>query len=139
MGRIAVPHRSAQGNFAVTPNPDKSDNEATGEPGNSTDMVLGAQRSRFGSNRFGVRVDLNETFELTPTVKYVHVLIHKPKAGRVMLVGLGSRQERFGQNPYCEQFWTLSSNSIIENQWCDAVFAIKAPAASTYAFACGRA
>ena len=114
-----------QGNFAVTPNPDKSDNEATGEPGNSTDMVLGAQRSRFGSNRFGVRVDLNETFELTPTVKYVHVLIHKPKAGRVMLVGLGSRQERFGQNPYCEQFWTLSSNSIIENQWCDAVFAIK--------------
>ena len=67
-----------QGNFAVTPNPDKSDNEATGEPGNSTDMVLGAQRSRFGSNRFGVRVDLNETFELTPTVKYVHVLIHKP-------------------------------------------------------------
>ena len=41
-----------QGNFAVTPNPDKSDNEATGEPGNSTDMVLGAQRSRFGSNRF---------------------------------------------------------------------------------------
>ena len=61
---------------------------------NGTDNILAVQRSRFGSNTFGVRIDLKETFELTPTPKYVHVLINKPVEGRVMLVGLGKRKDR---------------------------------------------
>lgn len=113
------------GNFAITPNPDTSLSDETGEPVNASALVAGAQRSRFGSNRFGLRVDLNESFELTPTTKYVHVLMHKPTEGRVMLVGLGSRQERLGQNPYCEQFWEVSQNTVLPGRWCDAVFAIK--------------
>jgi hypothetical protein len=114
-----------KGNVAVCPNPDKSLNEATGLPANESEYVLGAQRSRFAGNRFGVRIDLPETFELTTTTQYVHVMIHKPKEGRVMLVGLGSRTERLAQNPYTEQFWETSVNTIPTDKWVDAVFAIK--------------
>lgn len=114
-----------KGNLAVTANPDTEVNEMLGEAPNPSAKVLGAQRSRFGSNRFGVRIDLEETFELTPTLKYVHVMLYTPKSGRAMLVGLGSRRERKDQNPYCEQFWQLPSNNIEPGKWCDAVFAVK--------------
>ena len=52
------------------------------------------QRSRYGSNTYGLRIDLSRTFELTPQLKYVHVRLLKPKAGRTMLIGLGKRRER---------------------------------------------
>ncbi len=114
------------GNYAVTANPDKNVSEITGLVPNGSDMVLGAQRSRFGSNRFGVKVDLPETFELVPTVQYVHVMLYKTETkGRVMLMGLGSRQERKGQDPYTLQFSTMSSNAIEPGRWFDAVFAVK--------------
>lgn len=114
------------GNYAVTANPDRNVSEITGMIPNDSEMVLGAQRSRFGSNRFGVKVDLPETFELTPQIKYVHVMLYKTETkGRVMLMGLGSRQERKGQDPYTLQFSTLSSNAIEPGRWFDAVFAVK--------------
>ncbi|MDE5900271.1 MAG: hypothetical protein K2H33_02815 [Muribaculaceae bacterium] len=114
------------GNAAVVANPFADElNPETEEPVNGSEYVLAAQRSRFAGNRFGVRIDLDETFELTPTARYVHVYIHTPKKGRAMLVGLGSRQERLDQNPYCEQFWELSSTGSQTDQWYDAVFAIK--------------
>ena len=53
-------------------------------------QVLGFQRSRYGSNTFGARIDLKQPFALTKETKYVHVMIHKPKAGRTMLIGLGN-------------------------------------------------
>ncbi|MDE5959010.1 MAG: hypothetical protein K2G94_04645 [Muribaculaceae bacterium] len=114
------------GNVAVVDNPFADElNPATDEPINGSERVLAAQRSRFAGNRFGVRIDLEETFELTPTARYVHVFIHTPKKGRAMLVGLGSRQERLDQDPYCEQFWVLSSAAEQAGQWYDAVFPIK--------------
>lgn len=113
------------GNCAITDNPDTSVNDIIGMAPNPSAKVLGAQRSRFGGNRFGVRVDLDETFELTPTLKYVHVMIYRPTTGRMMLVGLGSRTERHDQNPYCEQFWELPSNSADANRWTDVVFPVK--------------
>lgn len=113
------------GNWAVTANPNTEINEIIGEAPNPSAMVLGAQRSRFGSNRFGVRIDLEETFELTTTLKYVHVMMLRPTSGRMMLVGLGSRPERKDQNPYCEQFWAVSSNSAEPGVWTDVVFPIK--------------
>lgn len=90
--------------------------------------VIGAQRSRFGSNRFGVRVDLHKPLAVSPDTLYVHVFIHKPVAGRVMLVGLGSRRERKGQNPFAEQFWELSRTEVESSRWCDAVFAVRCAA-----------
>ncbi len=113
------------GNWAVTPNPDTSVNEIIEVAPNPSEKVLGAQRSRFGSNRFGVRIDLEEPFALSPELQYVHVMLHKPKSGRVMLVGLGSRNERNDQNPYTEQFWQPSSNNAEVGQWSDMVFPIK--------------
>lgn len=113
------------GNWAITPNPDTSVNEIIDMAPNASEKVLGAQRSRFGSNRFGVRIDLAEPFALSPDVQYVHVMLHKPKSGRVMLVGLGSRNERYDQNPYTEQFWQPSSNGAEVGQWSDMVFPIK--------------
>ena len=114
-----------KGNVALCPNPDTDVNEILGYAPNSSATVLGAQRSRFAGNRFGVRVDLNKTFELTTSTQYVHVMVYSPVASRVMLVGLGSRTERLAQNPYTEQFWELSSNGIEANRWTDMVFAIK--------------
>ena len=93
--------------------------------GNASDKILGVQRSRFGSNTFGVRIDLDTPFQISPDIKYVHVKLHKPIAGKVMLVGLGKRSERAGQSEETEQFWVYSENEIIPDKWNDAVFAVR--------------
>ena len=93
--------------------------------GNASAKILGIQRSRFGSNTFGVRIDLIKPFDISPETKYVHVKIHKPVAGKVMLIGLGKRVERAGQSPETEQFWVYSENEIVPNKWNDAVFAVR--------------
>lgn len=56
---------------------------------NPSEHILAFQRSRWGSNLFGARVDLTRLFRLSPVIQYVHVTIYKSKAGRVMLTGLG--------------------------------------------------
>ncbi len=114
-----------QGNYAVVDNPDTEVEEILGEAPNASAKVLAVQRSRFGSNTFGVRIDLNETFELTPTAKYLHVMIHRPYSGRVMVVGLGKRTERAGQSPETEQFWAMSTTNIPGGHWQDVVLPIK--------------
>ena len=126
------PFRSQQGatpqlagNVNVVDNIDTAYDEVLKTKPDSTLKVLGFQRSRFGSNTFGARIDLNKTFELTTTTKYVHVMIHKPVAGRVMLVGLGKRKDRPGQSTETEQFWALSSNEVTPDKWVDAVFPVK--------------
>lgn len=117
-----------EGNAAVVDNHLTEVEEVIGVAPNATQKILGVQRSRFGSNTFGVRIDLKETFVLPTQPKYVHVLIHKPTAGRVMLVGLGKRQERAGQSPEAEQFWVLSTTRVEPGKWCDAIFPIKGSA-----------
>lgn len=114
-----------QGNVAVVDNHLAGPDAQSGVVANASAKILGVQRSRLGSNTFGARIDLNETFELTTTVKYAHVLIHKPVEGRVMLIGLGKRRERTAQSEETEQFWVLSSNKVEAGKWCDAVFPIK--------------
>lgn len=114
-----------KGNVGITTNFLNQDDPITGASPNQSSKMLAVQRSRFGSNTFGARIDLNETFELTTSYKYVHVMIYKPTAGRVMLVGLGKRKERAGQSPEAEQFWALGSTKVQANTWTDAVFAIK--------------
>ena len=93
--------------------------------GNASAKILGIQRSRFGSNTFGVRIDLIKPFDISPETQYVHVKIYKPVAGKVMLIGLGKRVERAGQSPETEQFWVYSENEIVPNKWNDAVFAVR--------------
>lgn len=113
------------GRTAVTTNHLNQIDDLLGEAPNATDKMLAVQRSRFGSNTFGVRIDLKEPIELTPTAKYVHALIHKPVAGRTLLVGLGKRNDRTEQPQDVEQFWELSSTDLVANKWQDAVYTIK--------------
>lgn len=92
---------------------------------NKTNKILGVQRSRFGSNTFGVRVVLNSPLATTETTVYVHALIYKPNTTEVMLVGLGKRESFTEEPDSIEQFWVKSNYSAKANQWCDMVFPIK--------------
>lgn len=114
-----------EGNVQVVSNIDKKYDEILKATPNASDNVLGFQRSRFGSNTFGARIDLKQPFALTKETKYVHVMIHKPKAGRTMLIGLGKRTDRAGQSVDTEQFWELSTREVEPNKWVDAVFPVK--------------
>lgn len=114
-----------EGNVQVVSNIDKKYDEILKATPNASNNVLGFQRSRFGSNTFGARIDLKQPFALTKETKYVHVMIHKPKAGRTMLIGLGKRTDRKGQSVDTEQFWELSTREIEPNKWVDAVFPVK--------------
>ena len=68
----ASPFRTGKlsGNYAVIDNHLIYEDEQLGLVPNDSKKILAVQRSRFGSNTFGVRIDLNETFELTPSTKY---------------------------------------------------------------------
>lgn len=90
-----------------------------------SEKVLAVQCSRHGSNTFGVRVDLEQPFAISPQTQYVHVMLHKPVPGRVMLIGLGKRTERAGQSPEAEQCWVYSSRTVLPNTWNDAVFPVR--------------
>lgn len=108
----ASPFRTGKlkGNYAVVANP--SVDEA-----NPSARVLAIQRSRYGSNTFGVRIDLNEPFELTPQAKYIHLQVHRPYGGRVMVVGLGKRTDRPAQPADTEQFWAMTTVDVAPNSW----------------------
>ena len=110
----ASPFRTGKlsGNYAVIDNHLQYVDEQLGVAPNGSSKILAVQRSRYGSNTFGVRVDLNETFELTPATKYLHVKVYRPYGGRVMVVGLGKRTERMDQSPEAEQFWAISTKDI---------------------------
>ena len=108
----ASPFRTGQlkGNYAVVANPNKCE-------ANASARVLAVQRSRYGSNTFGVRIELNEPFELTPTEKYIHLQVNRPYSGRVMVVGLGKRTDRPAQPTDVEQFWAMTTTDIAADSW----------------------
>lgn len=93
-----------------------------------TDYILGVQRSRFGSNTFGVRIDLKEPWKTSEATQYVHVFVYKPNTSKVLLVGLGKRTtSAFTDEPNdVEQFWVESNYSYDHaDEWTDMVFPVK--------------
>ena len=64
----ASPFRTGKlkGNYAVVDNHLAAVEDMLGYAPNPSKKILAVQRSRFGSNTFGVRIDLNKPFELTP-------------------------------------------------------------------------
>ena len=110
---------------ALVANPDMEEKDAPGVSTNASENVLAVQRSRYGSNTFGARIDLNEPFCLGTSKRYVHVLVNKPmgEGGVVMLIGLGKRHDWEGQKPETEQFWVTASLST-QGQWNDLVFPV---------------
>lgn len=114
-----------KGNYGVVDNHLNAVNEELGKAPNASEKMLAVQRSRHGSNTFGVRIDLNETFELTTKTRYLHVMVNRPYGGRVMVVGLGKRRDRAGQSKETEQFWAMSTKNIVADRWEDVVLPIK--------------
>ena len=121
-GAIASPERYV----GVTKNPDAAPNEETGIQANPSGKVLAIQRSRYGSNTFGARIDLADTLRLGNAMRYLHVMVLRPQGetSGMMVIGLGKRRDWEGQSPETEQFWVASSGSITAGQWTDLVFPI---------------
>ena len=123
----ASPFRTGKltGHYAVVDNHLTAVEDMLGEAPNPSKKILAVQRSRFGSNTFGVRIDLEKTFELTPQTQYLHVMVNRPYSGRIMVVGLGKRTDRPAQSPETEQFWAMSTTDVQANKWVDVVLPIK--------------
>lgn len=115
-----------QGNAAVIHNHLNNINKVEETTPNPSTNIAGLQRSRYGSNTFGLRIDLKEPFRLTKEPRYVHVLIYKPIESRVLVCGLGKRTEAAWswQDSTCEQFMVATDNPVASNTWVDVVVPI---------------
>ena len=113
-----------QGNAQVVDNFLTDENPLLGYAPNTSAKILGVQRSRFGSNTFGALVELAEPFALTKTTQYVHVKMYSPVDSKVMLIGLGNRDDRPWQSEKTEQFWSVPSSTLSAGQWADIVFPV---------------
>ena len=122
---------SLSGNAGVTENPDVSVDEVIGVAPNSTGKVLALQRSRFGSNTFGVRINLKEPIRMTKQLQYIHIMTHlkeKPADSRLMVIGLGKRVEDSWnwQTGEEEQFWAVTNVDVApKDGWQDVVVSFK--------------
>ena len=92
---------------------------------NKSDKVLALQRSRYGSNTFGVKIVLKTSFELTPQIKHVSFMVHRPYSGRVMVIGLGKRRDRPWQNADTQQFVAVSRTDIPPDRWFEVSLPVK--------------
>ena len=119
------------GNAGVTENPDVEVDEVIGVAPNSTGKVLALQRSRFGSNTFGVRINLKEPIRMTKQLQYIHIMTHlkeKPADSRLMVIGLGKRVEDSWnwQTGEEEQFWAVTNVDVApKDGWQDVVVGFK--------------
>lgn len=114
-----------QGNVQVIDNHLTDVDPNLGLAPNASAKILGLQRSRFGSNTFGARINLKESFRLTKNVRYVHVMVYKTVESKMLLCGLGNRTEEAWswQTGECEQF-KVASNKVPAGKWVDVVFPI---------------
>lgn len=112
------------GNVRVVANHLTAADPMRGFAPNPSSKVLALQRSRFGSNTFGALLKLKEPIAQTKQTQYIHVKIYSPKAAPAMLIGLGNRDDRPNQSPLTEQFWSVTTQPLVANQWNDAVFAV---------------
>ena len=120
-----------QGNAAVATNPDTNVDAMLGVAPNATGRVLALQRSRYGSNTYGVRIDLKEPIRMTKQLQYIHVMTYlkdKPTASRMMVIGLGKRLEESWkwQTGEDEQFWAVTTTNVKPKAgWQDVVVSFK--------------
>ena len=120
-----------QGNAAVATNPDTNVDAMLGVAPNATGKVLALQRSRYGSNTYGVRIDLKEPIRMTKQLQYIHVMTYlkdKPTASRMMVIGLGKRLEESWkwQTGEDEQFWAVTTTNVKPKAgWQDVVVSFK--------------
>ena len=120
-----------EGNAAIADNPSTEVDDILGAAPNSTSKVVALQRSRHGSNTFGVRIDLKEPIRVTKQLQYIHIMTYlkdKPAASRMMVIGLGKRLEESWnwQTGEDEQFWAVTTANVKpQNGWQDVVVSFK--------------
>ena len=120
-----------KGNAAVASNPSTEVDAVLGEAPNSTSKVVALQRSRYGSNTYGVRIDLKEPIRVTKQLQYIHVMTYlkdKPADSRMMVIGLGKRLEESWnwQTGEEEQFWSATTVNVKpKDGWQDVVVSFK--------------
>ena len=120
-----------QGNAAVASNPDTEADAVLGTAPNATGKVVAFQRSRHGSNTYGVRIDLKEPIRMTKQLQYIHVMTYlkdKPANSRMMVIGLGKRLEESWswQTGEEEQFWAVTNTNVKPQAgWQDIVVSFK--------------
>ena len=120
-----------QGNAAVASNPDTEVDAVLGTAPNATGKVVAFQRSRHGSNTYGVRIDLKEPIRMTKQLQYIHVMTYlkdKPANSRMMVIGLGKRLEESWnwQTGEDEQFWAVTNTAVQpQTGWQDIVVSFK--------------
>ena len=116
---------------AVVENPDTEVDAVMGVAPNSTEKVVKLRRSRFGSNTFGVRIDLKEPIRVTKQLQYIHIMTYlkdKPTDSRMMVIGLGKRLEESWnwQTGEDEQFWAVTTSNVKPKEgWQDVVVSFK--------------
>ena len=116
---------------AVVENPDTAVDAVLGMAPNGTDKVVKLRRSRYGSNTFGLRIDLKEPIRMTKQLQYIHLMIYlkeKPADSRVMVIGLGKRVEESWnwQDGEDEQFWAVTNTNVAAKEgWQDVVVSFK--------------
>ena len=116
---------------AVVENPDTASDAVLGIAPNGTDNVVKLRRSRYGSNTFGVRIDLKEPIRMTKQLQYIHIMTYlkdKPANSRMMVIGLGKRLEASWnwQTGEDEQFWAVTNTNVAPKAgWQDVVVSFK--------------
>lgn len=121
-----------EGNFQIIPNFLKETvDPILNRVVNTSDKIVGFQRSRYGSNLYGLRIDLKKPIDLTMANQYIHVMTYmpsKPTPSKMMVIGLGNHTDSAWtwQTGEDEQFWALSTNSVeASNKWQDVVVSFK--------------
>ena len=120
-----------KGNAGVAENPDKGIDNVLGIAPNPTNQVVALQRSRHGSNAFGIRIDLKKPIRVTKQLQYIHVMAYlkdKPADSRMMVMGLGKRLEKSWswQTGEDEQFWAVTNAPVKAKEgWQDIVVSFK--------------
>lgn len=113
-----------KGNVQVVENDLNAEDPEMGFAPNSSNYILGVQRSRYGSNTFGALVELKEPLALKRETQYVHVKFYSTQDAPVMLIGLGNRDDRPWQPATTEQFWSVPTSKVHAGAWQDVVFPI---------------
>lgn len=115
----------------VAENPDTEVDAVMGVAPNGSEKVVKLRRSRFGSNTFGVRIDLKEPIRVTKQLQYIHIMTYlkdKPTDSRMMVIGLGKRLEESWnwQTGEDEQFWAVTTSNVKPKEgWQDVVVSFK--------------
>ena len=116
---------------AVVDNPDTAVDGVLGVAPNASEKVVKLRRSRYGSNTFGVRIDLKDPIRMTKQLQYIHIMTYlkdKPADSRMMVIGLGKRLEESWnwQTGEDEQFWAVTTSNIKPKAgWQDVVVSFK--------------